>query len=91
MKNKFIAKGILVSFILQLLWFLMFFTNFLGFIGSYSEALQDFVWLFIPIIGLALGTLGFILKISRILSLYNLFFGSIIILAWIFISGISQM
>lgn len=46
-------EGLLkIGLYLQLLWYVFFFTNILGVIGSKSELLQDIVWLGILICGL---------------------------------------
>ncbi|GAA4079864.1 MAG TPA: hypothetical protein GXZ58_02630 [Bacilli bacterium] len=85
-------EGLLkIGLYLQLLWYVFFFTNVLGFIGSYSEPLQDIVWLGIPIYGLIIAITYSIKRKINGLVLAVLLLSSPILFLWLLISFISSM
>ncbi|WP_273854010.1 hypothetical protein [Guptibacillus spartinae] len=87
-KRNTIIKGALL---LQLIWYVMFVTNFIGFIGSKSILLQDIVWIGIPSIGLVVSLL-FLLKYKlHKLSFITMLLSLPIFAFWFLISGISEM
>ncbi|MFD1416954.1 hypothetical protein [Oceanobacillus jeddahense] len=59
MSHTFLFKGLKIALLLQIIWYIMFFTNILGMIGSISELLQDIVWIGIPVLGLLLSISAF--------------------------------
>ncbi|NQD67497.1 hypothetical protein HP456_16405 [Bacillus haikouensis] len=77
--------------LLQVLWFVMFFTNFLGFLGSRSELWQDIVWLGIPAISIIISLVFLIRKRFPVLTIMTIALSLLIISFWLLISGISQM
>ncbi len=78
-------------FVLQLVWFVLFFTNILGLIGSRSELLQDIVWLGIPTIGV-LASVNCLRKRQSIYwSISTIYLAFIIFGLWVLIWGITQM
>jgi hypothetical protein len=80
-----------LAFILQIIWYVMFFTNFIGVIGSWSSLLQNMIWLGIPLIGI-ITSLIYLLKFSFTrVALTTLTLSLPICLIWILISGISKM
>ena len=80
-----------LALILQIIWYVMFFTNFIGVMGSRSPLLQNMIWLGIPLVGI-ITSLIYLLKFSfnRVV-LTTLSLSLPICLLWIFISGISKM
>lgn len=80
-----------LTFVLQFAWFFLFFTNILGFIGSYNLVLQNAIWLSIPLIGLVMAILGFFLRIYAPLCLTIAVCSGVILTSWLAISGITLM
>ncbi|WP_067841852.1 hypothetical protein [Amphibacillus sediminis] len=89
MKN--IENLLKVGLYLQLLWYVLFFTNLLGVIGSRSELLQDIVWLGIPSYGLIVAIVYILKRKLKSFVLLEMLLSLSIIFLWIIISGISQM
>jgi len=80
-----------LALILQIIWYVMFFTNFIGVIGSRSSLLQNTIWLGIPLVGI-MTSLIYLLKFSfNRVALTTLTLSLPICLLWILISGISKM
>lgn len=85
-------EGLLkLSLFLQLLWYVFFFTNILGGIGSYSEPLQDIIWLGIPISGLIIAITYAVKRRTNGLVLLVILLSSPILILWGLISFISIM
>jgi hypothetical protein len=78
-------------FVLQFAWFVMFFTNILGFIGSRSELLQDIVWLGIPSVGVIVSVSCLRKRHSIYWSISTIYLAFIIFGLWVLIWGITQM
>jgi hypothetical protein len=80
------------AFILQIVWFFMFFTNVLGFIGSRSEFVQDIVWLGAAAIGISISLYFLLIKKQLTRMVISTLCLSVMVLGlWVLISGISQM
>ncbi|RBW68596.1 hypothetical protein [Bacillus taeanensis] len=78
-------------FALQILWLVMFFTNFLGVIGSKSELLQDIVWLGIPAIGIFVSVVCLIKKRFITLAVLTIALSFSVLFFWVLVTGITQM
>ena len=76
---------------LQLIWYVFFFTNILGVIGSKSERLQDIVWLGIPFCGLFISLLYTFKRKFKVLVLVVILLSLSILFLWLLISLISSM
>lgn len=80
-----------LALILQIIWYVMFFTNFIGVIGARSLILQNIIWLGIPLVGIITSFI-YLLKFNFTrVALTTLTLSLPICLLWIFISGISKM
>ena len=85
-------EGLLkISLYLQLLWYVFFFTNILGVIGSKSELLQDIVWLGIPIFGLIIAIFYIFKRKFNVLVLVVILLSVSILFLWLLISLITSM
>ncbi|PFG13219.1 hypothetical protein ATG70_1420 [Bacillus sp. es.036] len=85
------SLSVKLALILQIIWYFMFFTNFIGVMGSRSSLLQNIIWLGIPLVGI-ITSLIYLLKFSFTrVALTTLTLSLPICLLWILISGISKM
>lgn len=85
-------EGVLkLGLYLQLLWYVFFFTNILGVIGSKSELLQDIVWLGIPLCGLVIAIVYTFNRKFKVPVLILILLSLSILFLWFLISWISRM
>lgn len=85
-------EGLLkIGLYLQLLWYMFFFTNILGAIGSKSELLQDIVWLGIPLCGLIIAIFYTFKRKFKVPVLILILLSLSILFLWLLISWISNM
>lgn len=91
MSHAFLFKSLKIALLLQIIWYVMFFTNILGMIGSVSELLQDIVWIGISVIGLLISIAALFTRKFITLSVCTLLLSLSIIMFWYLITGIGKM
>lgn len=86
-----LTKSVSIAMILQIIWFIMLFTNLLGVIGEKSELLQGIVWLGVPITVFIISVIALFKKQAIVLSICTLSLCGVVFLLWYGIAAISSI
>ncbi|WP_102027947.1 hypothetical protein [Salirhabdus sp. Marseille-P4669] len=88
--HSFLNKAVVLSNVLHILWFVVFFAYIFGFIRDENLFLQEYFWIITPIYGVVISIIALTKKIALVPAIMSIILSICTFLLWSIVLGINQ-